>query len=255
MIPEHFHMYAYWGPREETARACAERLARLIEDLADHDARLFGRWNRQGGSQHGQPLCSVPPNIDRLTEVVVKGLHHGDVMRKPIPRLGFSLFLGNGGGKGPFAAGLQLNVGAFTPHQTQPNLAKITLAGRVPENADILTVEWLRPVLLIFARVWEPDWITVFPTQTHSWIKERDGVIRWPFGGWMVYLKPAWAVWVVPPAGCTVEPQPDGAALLIATEEPFTFDNPEHAAAFDALRLSLAPLWPDLDEPPSPRRR
>ena len=117
-----------------------------------------------------------------------------------------------------------------------------------PENAAILTVDWLRPVFRALAGALEPEWITINPFGTLGRIEARDGRVRWPYGGWMVYLKPDWAVRVTAPADCVVEPQPDGGALLIAVQDgPFAFDNPAHADAFEALRRSLAPLWPDLE--------
>ena len=249
MTRDSFRLFAYWGPRAESVGDCAERLARLINDLAAHDRRVFAGWifKLAARPEAASTVCRVPPDLAQLTTVVEEGMHRGDVDGLPMPQIGFSVH-GWNGQEGPFAAALEANMGAYTPLKAQPNRLGLTLAGPMPENAAILTADWLRPVFQALAVALEPEWITVYPFGTLGRIEARDGRVRWPYGGWMVYLKPDWAARVSAPAGCAVESLPDGGALLIAVQDgPFSFDNPAHTDAFEALRRSLAPLWPDLE--------
>jgi hypothetical protein len=65
---------AYWGVRQESAEACARRLAVMLEGLAAANP-AFGRWNRGAHSREAAtaPWCSMPPRIAELTRIFERG--------------------------------------------------------------------------------------------------------------------------------------------------------------------------------------
>jgi hypothetical protein len=104
-----------------------------------------------------------------------------------------------------------------------------------------MTITALKPALLSIVAAWEPD---------------RGNVVCWsywqrlfgdrhypPFrSGWMTYLAPQYASRITPPPEAIAERVAGGGLLLLATEERFSMDNPEHLAVADAIQVALAPI-------------
>jgi hypothetical protein len=59
---------------------------------------------------------------------------------------------------------------------------------------------------------------------------------------WMVYLSAPLAARIAPPKNVAFERMEGGGLLLIAAEETFDTENPQHMAASHAIRDALAPL-------------
>ena len=62
----------------------------------------------------------------------------------------------------------------------------------------------------------------------------------WPT--WMTWLAPELAKDFAPSKAFTVEQLADGGAFLIATQETFDIENPEHVVAAKAIEAALVPV-------------
>jgi hypothetical protein len=240
-IGQAFKLFAAWGPRADDARACAARLARMLEELAKaHPA--FARWNEQGRrpTQWNRPFCAMLPRIDELTAIFE---------RKPQPRVhgrdrGYSASAWNGLNN---SYGLWFMIlcgdGNNPSSMYFPNSVSMEMSARDAENADLTSAETMRAVLLAVVAGWDPAWAEVTDWRYKNALKNPEGRPGPPFrSGWMAYLSAPYAQRISPPPEAIVEPVPGGGLLLLSTREPFDAENPAHVAAADAIQLALEPI-------------
>jgi Immunity protein 52 len=247
MNKELYDLWAFWGPREEDAAQLAPRLAATLTGWAAAHP-VFTRWNRTGNTraQANTPFCAMPPRLDELTKIVKRGLTHKDEPREPWPELGYFVWAWNGI-DGPRSAGFHLDAGSYITTRNFPNSLELNLPPGLPETADIVNSVVLRKVLLSAVSAWEPAWgsIASYSYEERTFVpKPRYPLFR---SGWMTYLSAPYAARITPPAMAITERTPDGGLLLLATEEAFTSENPQHVAAADAIQAALEPLQPDED--------
>jgi hypothetical protein len=202
----------------------------MLEGLAKVDA-AFARWYRMGmtRAEANEPFCSMPPDVAEL-----RSLFEAEE--------DLTLSAWNGI-DGPRGRNFTCQAGSDRSFPFFSNGVEMPFHHLEPENADLLTVAVLKPVLLGVIAAWDPDWASVY-----SW----NYLERFPAGqnlppfrsGWMTYVSPRHALRVTPPPSAIVEHTPGGGLLMLATEEPFTVENPDHLAAADAIQAWLAPLQP-----------
>jgi Immunity protein 52 len=247
MNRELYDLWAFWGPREEDAAQCAVRLAATLTGWAAAHP-VFARWNRKGDTraQANKPFCAMPPRVDELTKIVKRGLTHKDEPREPWPELGYVVWAWNGI-DGPRSAAFHLDAGSYAPTPIFPNSLRLHLPSGLPATADIMNSAVLRKMLLSAVSAWEPAWGSI---ASYSY-EQRTFVPKPHFprfrSGWMTYLSAPYAARITPPAPAITERTTDGGLLLLATQEAFTIENPEHVAAADAIQAALEPLQPDED--------
>ncbi|HEY1361001.1 MAG TPA: Imm52 family immunity protein [Xanthobacteraceae bacterium] len=213
----------------------------MLEGLARaHPA--FVRWNKQARSRAAanKLAWAMPPDIDQLTQVLELGRQYKDIPREPWAEMGYSVSAWNGLDP-PNGVSLSIESGAYTRNRPFPNSAGLNFDPVSPDNADLMTITALKPALLSIVAAWEPD---------------RGNVVCWsywqrlfgdrhypPFrSGWMTYLAPQYASRITPPPEAIAERVAGGGLLLLATEERFSMDNPEHLAVADAIQVALAPI-------------
>ncbi len=88
MNAQAYKLSVRWRSRPENAKACAERLVRMLVGLAKaHPA--FARWNKQAYSRAAadRPAWAMPPDVAGLVNVFEKGRQYKDVPRVPWPEL------------------------------------------------------------------------------------------------------------------------------------------------------------------------
>ncbi|MGA2087427.1 MAG: Imm52 family immunity protein [Stellaceae bacterium] len=249
-----YTLYAFWKARPESTEACAERLARMFQDLAAiHPA--FARWCKKAMTlaPPDKPFCSMPPQIKELTAIFDKGRYFKDVPREPIPQLGYMVYAWNGI-RGPQGLSFSVHAGAYTERKRDPNMVDFGFQGIEPGNESLLNAKILKQVLLAVVSAWEADWGVIESWGYEGQLKNADGQLFRPWGGWITYLSPAYAQKISPPRTATVEQTPGGGLLMLATEEPFTATNPAHVAAVDAIQACLKPIQvsPPLRKIPRP---
>jgi hypothetical protein len=247
MNTANYELHVRWRARPERARACAVRLASTLEGLANaHSA--FARWNKLAKSRAAanKPAWSMPPEIDELADVFERGRQYRDIPRDPWPEMGYSVYAWNGLSP-PYGASLSVRAGLFADDRAFPNSVDLDVDPARLEDVALSSIAVLKPALLCFVAAWEPDNGNVVCWD--YWRRLFGGRRYPPFrSGWMTYLAPQYTSRVSPPPGAIVESVPGGGLLLLATEERFSMDNPEHLAVADAIQAALAPVQEMISE-------
>lgn len=245
-----FNLHAWWGPRPESAAACAEHFAGMLTALASlHPA--FARWNKGGETRAAanRPFWAMPPRLDELTRIFEK-----HPFTRGRPKDGYSFVAWNGQDS-CYGARLRMFVGGeFGAGRFRNNIG-IHLNRAEPRNADLINAAVMKRALLAVVAAWQPDWAGIEPSAywerwaplEHIPLENggtllKHGHLTLVWGCWMTYLCADFARRITPPPGISVEQVAGGGVLLVATEETFTPGNPAHDAAADAIQNALLPL-------------
>jgi hypothetical protein len=235
-----------WQARPEDAAACARRFARMQENLSRCDP-LVRRWYEIGATAEAarRPLPLAPSSLTRRFEEARLPQRGTDQDQ------GFDLVAWNGE-QGPCHTSLLIQAGSDRTGEDwlndMSNNVGIVFEPAEAANADLLTVDTLKPILLALIDAWEPATGNMRPLHLlDQWAGDPPAVEQFRFhGGWMTYLAAPWCHEIEPPPGAILEATPDGGLLMIATAEPFDLQNPDHVEAATAIHEALAPLWLDL---------
>jgi hypothetical protein len=248
MTTERFRIKAYWRPRQESTWDCAGRLVHMLVGLAKANP-AFGRWNKKAKTRAAanRPAWAMPPDLTELTAVFEKGRRFKDVPPDPWPEMGYVVSAWNGcdGSRG---TSFQIFCGVYADWIPFPNHLELPLKPPSLDNAGLVNSIVLKRTLLSVATAWEPDYAVVLGTGYWEHLF-GDGEYANFRSGWMTYLAPRYAARIAPPPAAIAEPVANGGLLLLATEERFSMDNPDHVAVADAIQAALAPLQ-DLVPPP-----
>lgn len=242
MNAEGYKLEARWGPRAETAEACAARLARMLTGLAAVHP-IFAHWNKKAYTRAGanKPFCAMPPRVEELTRLFEKGKNYKDEPREPMLDLGYRVYAWNGLDDDR-ATSFTVKAGAYTTSTAFPNRVSLGMPSPQIGNEDLQSAALLKQVLLTVIAAWAPVWGGVqLWSCMKRWI-DAAGQLQHPWAGWMTYLSAPLAPRVAPPPGAIHEPVPGGGLLVLATEESFAMDNPAHLAALDAIQAALKPI-------------
>jgi hypothetical protein len=225
---------AFWGPREETAKVCANRLAKMLARLAQIHP-VLGGWNKMADrrAEADAPFCAMPPQIDELTQILERSWEGG--------QSGFTVYAWNGV-DGLGGVGFSARVGNSGNWPIFPNSVEINLPRGMPENANPMSADLAQAAILAVAAAWEPDWAGVSsPKYLDKLI--AAGPHRPIFrSGWMTYLAAPYARRIIPPPSAITEPVAGDGILMLATDEIFDVGNPQHVAVADAIQACLEPL-------------
>lgn len=215
---------AFWGARQESVDACAERASAFLTRLSACD-RIFAHWFERARSPMQAFEGAQGPDHDVLTKLLLKGRNRTDVGRNVLEDLGFSLSLWNGV-KDDGDTRLGVSCGVYSPWNH--NSCVIELPERVPAAERVLTVETLTCVVRATVSSWEPDWAWVV-SNTHLGLLEL--VDLKPNVGWLLYLAAARGEIPKLPPPARVVPIEGHGNLIVVTEERFSAKHPEHVEA------------------------
>jgi hypothetical protein len=243
MNPSSYNLQAFWTAREESTRACATRMARMLSALAALHP-VFRCWYQQAWTLEEAfvPFCKMPPQVDELGDVFKEGRFFTDVSHELMPALGYSVGAWNGI-EGSDGVSLRVHAGAYSDRRPFPNDLHMTvhgLGGYEPGKPEFINAKFLKAVLLTIVDAWEPSWASISDHDYFRHLKLERGTPF--FSGWMTYLSASYARKITPSAAAVTEPVAGGGVLMLATNEPFSLDNPQHVAVADAIQASLEPL-------------
>ena len=227
---ETYHLGAYWGPRQEDAEACAKRITHMVRLLEPVDP-LFARWFKNAKSLKETLKHPLDSNLEALSKYIQRKLMTDD-RRMPMPELGFSLGLWNGGTGGD-DAWLRIACGGYA--ERLYNLCRLRAPDEGPIGERVLTIAFQVEVLRAIAAAWDPDWGEALSEAHRDLMKDKQSV---PVG-WVTYL--SYRRGRVPPLPAPVRIEPVGelGSLIILTPERFTATNPEHLALAERVRERL----------------
>ncbi len=151
----------------------------------------------------------------------------------PMPDVGFSVWLWNGGSGGD---DVWLNFLCGGYWEKANNRCVITPPHKGPATERVLTTAFQTAVLRALATAWDPDW-GVAMSHDHREIIEKkcpDVLV-----GWGTYLSRRLGRVPPLPAPVRIEPVGELGSLVILTPERFTASNPEHLALAERVRERL----------------
>lgn len=265
---------AYWGLRAETPESCAARFQRSLSALSKIHP-TFSEWLILR-----DPAAATIADSDEAVEYWSK-LSDAEIEAKIIPLASLSERevidwisdeVSRNDDKTPDPkAGYYFNTSTGPEKQTQPRTWTMSIhagdqislhssfANRVDlesqllcaANADLNTLQVFKPAMLALARTWEASWCGLRPT----WDVPEDSPPQPWFGfQWATYLGPALAKRVTPPQSARTERFADGGLLMVATEDRFDPNKPEHLAVAQGIMAALAPAG-IIPNPMMPRPR
>jgi hypothetical protein len=248
MSHERFKISVEWENRRESPKDCAERLRRMIAALSKVHP-LLAQWFTDAEKKGGLTVAPkpLPTSIDELATIFQEATTRKDAGAL-WPELGYHVTAWNGI-DGPCGVVLKALPGSYGDWRKLPNSSDLEFQPRQPSNTDLIGAEVLRSALLSMM-AWDPICGTV--STWDYWDKRFPPPQHWPIfrSGWMTYLSAPYARKVTPPPSAITELVAGGGILMLATNEPFTIDNPKHVAVADAIQACLEPLQSD----PRPQR-
>jgi len=230
-MSETYYLGAYWGPRQEDAQACAQRLAHMVRLLEPIDP-LFARWFKSAKTLKESLKRPLDTDLEGLRKYVQRAMMKDD-RRLPMPDLGFSVWLWNGGSGGDDAWFDSLCGGYWERANNRCVL-------RAPEEGAIggrvLATVFQTDVLRAMTTAWDPDWGVAISNKHRDIIEKKcpDVLV-----GWVTYLSRRLGHVPPLPAPVRIEPVGELGTLIILTPERFTASNPEHLELAERVRERL----------------
>ncbi|MBM7112512.1 Imm52 family immunity protein [Archangium primigenium] len=229
-MSEHYFVGAYWGPRQETARACAQRSELFLRLLAECDPS-FAQWYRVGKKAPpglpGHPIQSV----DDLERLMLSGRNRSSVGRKVLEDLGFLTGVFNARKED---TRLEFHCGAYYPEGHNYCLLEPPRDGPVHER--LLSAPVLARIVTSLVTAWDPNFVTASSLEM---LRLVEGPERETRVGWLTYVSRR--LGTVPPLPAPVRIEPVGTQgwLLTLSPERMTAASPEHVALTARVRELL----------------
>ncbi|HEX8822881.1 MAG TPA: Imm52 family immunity protein [Archangium sp.] len=229
---EWYYVGAYWGPRKETARECAQR-AELFFHLLTRCDPTFTQWYRGGrGAPRELPGHPVRPAVEEWEQLFLRGRNRTDVGKKVIEDLGFMEVVVNAKKD---ATSIHLHCGEYSPWGSG-NTCLIYPPEEGPAAERILSAPVLAEVLTSMATAWDPDFAMASSTEMVDLVQKRKREVR---VGWLTYLSRRLGKLPPLPAPVRVEPVGTLGWLLVLSPERMMAHNPEHVAFTARVRELL----------------
>ncbi|MET0402308.1 MAG: Imm52 family immunity protein [Cystobacter sp.] len=227
---EGYFVGAYWGPRQETARACAERAAHFLRLLAECDPS-FTQWYRGGRkAPPGMPGHPIQ-NVEALERLMLAGRSRGDSSHAVLEEHGFLTGVFNARKE---YTGLSFHCGVHYPEGHNYCLLELPASGPVRERLLITAV--LERILTGMVTAWEPDYAVVTSDGMMDLVKKQAGETR---VGWLTYVSRRLGMVPPLPAPVRIEPVDNQGWLLTLSPARMTVGNPEHVAFTARVRELL----------------
>jgi hypothetical protein len=240
---DRYRVLAHWGNRQESAAACAARLAMTLVSLANIDP-VYNQWFHKAWTKEeaNVPFCTIPPDLNALTAIVDKGKHYFDIPRSVWPQLGFSVGAWNGRDD-PFGTAFSIHCGAYESPFPLVNQVSLAITDKRLATLAPWTEGAIRKVLLTVVKAWDAKLAVVTSGKLFN-ILPRDKSDRSiaPSAGWLTYLASPWSTLVHPPEPISTERFPDGDMLATLFSEPFDADDPRHRELLMDMQRALAPV-------------
>jgi immunity protein 52 of polymorphic toxin system len=243
-IIRYYEINSYWGPRRETPQTCAARLSRMFEELSHIDP-VFGNW-LCFSQMKLVPRASL--SLDGLAALIQRGVDRAEVTDRPTPQYGYRFGALNSAKKNPRSISLSVHAGRELPGNFLINSASIRTAPLDDENASFINLRVFKLALLALASAWDVTWCSAYPWSLVRLKTKPEPPRPWFSLAWMTYISPRFAPMITPPRSAISDWLPNGALLMIATEERFETENPAHLAVARDIEAALAPVnalpWP-----------
>jgi len=233
-----------WGARQETPAQIGQRMVHIAETLSPLDP-LLRAWNVADAAveQDFVPLERAKPYLAPIVEARVSRNDFGE----PEPENGYTCTLSNDFDDPVRSVLVRARAGVGGPPGLLDNMAMVETPWRLsseyepgPADPRLMTLPVVTSIMQAVIDIFEA---TAVMACLSGQIKDP-----WPDRGpfnpaWMLYLSAPHAAQITPPSDLICEQMGDG-LLMIATEQPFDLNNPEHIAAGRAISAATRPLQP-----------
>lgn len=222
---------AYWGPRQETAEQCAERLATCLKYLA-LTSDTFASWYEKGKSRRDGLKQPVQPGD--ILMLVKKGRSKRDSDKSVIEDLGFRVGVWNGASE-ECSVSLSVTCGLFTQNANLRNSFVLDL----PETLrDLGKKGGALQALVAVVMAWEPDWAGIVSRASRS---SRSFKPDSPFVDWMIYLNRLDIAQLQLPPSASFVKVGDLGGIVITQDVPVDANNQDHVDNVRAVEAALPP--------------
>jgi hypothetical protein len=243
-----YSITAYWGPRQENPEACAERLLHMLAPLSLIDP-VFSDWFFLG-LRKGTHLAALGQGD--IAKLIAEGVYRGD-SGEPFPQGGYRFGAANGLKRVPRGVSVRVHAGNLYPANYFNNVVSVSTERLNEENATFINLRVFKSALLAVAAAWDATWCGAYPDDLLA-LRTKPDPPRPLFGlSWITFNSARFAPMITPPRSAIVENAPGGGLLMIATEERFSTQNPQHLAVARDIEAALAPVnalpWPPDGEP------
>lgn len=209
----------YWGSRTDKIDACASRVQRFLNELSSINRHLRG-WKTI------QKMASFNwREIGAVKEVLIEGADEDGIEDDKIPTLGFRIGLLS---KSPSEEPFNLSIQTGSTVTGVSNLCMLVCSTSSPAYAEFASRSTILRVCEIIVQYWDPDYGLVTSSELDESLFPNN-----PYEvGWITYRAPRNNAPVLP-GSFEHHEIPDRGTLILATEEPFCSDRPDH---IDALK-------------------
>jgi len=229
---EWHYLGAYWGPRRETARECAQRAVHFFSMLARCDPTL-AQWYRGGkGFPRELPGYPVRPEVEEWERLFLNGRNRTDVGKKVIEDLGFREHVWNAKRERTY---IELHCGVYSPFGSG-NTCLLSPPDEGPGREQLLRAPLMTEVLTSVVTAWDPDFAVATSNEMLELVEKRPKEVR---VGWLTYLSRRLGRLPPLPAPVRIEPVGEMGWLLVLSPEAMTASNPEHVALTARVRELL----------------
>ena len=240
MRSDFFHIQAEWGPREENAEACAQRVSRMLNELSDLH-RVFTQMVIDPNWRLNRPSGAL---LSRTTEIVpfLSPRRIYDWTRKRFVLDGYRLTA-----SGAMARGrdVSLHIFAGVPGDNcRPAINQVSISFNIVKNVDDgdhdgVGVAAVTPIMLALVAAWEPQTASAVSTRYGQLSRGTDdGPPPFVHGIWTAYFAQGAGGLSLASLGVTRR-LPDGGLLWCASDQPFDLDNPVQLDVAAAMHATL----------------
>jgi hypothetical protein len=239
-VTSRYSVLAYWGPRRESPEESAPKLLATFKALSEIDPALV-YWLVD--AHKGKPALASSLDVDAAARWIAKGQNRSEVRQLPIPEFGYLFYASNQTKSGPRYLAFDGKLGGYIKAPILTNYVCLAAEPLGPSNEDIINFRIFKSVLVAFVTIWNPTWCQAVPTDLLDITSRIDRVRHRPRlgGGWITYLAAPFAQKIAPPRSTKCEAL-KGGILMVAAEETFLADNPEHVAIAREIDAALAPF-------------
>jgi Immunity protein 52 len=232
-----YYLGVYWGARDETCQACAERIYRTLRDFTTVSPQL-SRWFRLGSSRNEALQREVHLDNESIRSLLAKGRNWSDKDVRSRNGLGFSLSLWNGAAIDDQAVSISFGCGMVAKNVV--NAVTLSLPTDQLEQSAMIHFKFLRSIILILVKHFSPDWGVV---NSHCLYRSMLGLREnMPQVGWITYLSNHFGSI---PSSIYYEQEPINRSgiLIISTRERFTTTNRQHMTSVTAVAGVISRLF------------
>jgi hypothetical protein len=242
-----YDIMSRWKPREESPKELGQRMLCCLDAISPlHPAfrdwkflDLFRDPMEMTEENISEFLCPLEKARPRMTDIVADWGVYTDDDREPEPRAGYRISVSNSNESNSRLVRLSAHGGGLVSWTGHRRDASFETDWHHEADPSIVAYPLFKSILLTIVSCWDVDYANA--SCRDLWGSPM-GVRSFCNPSWMVYLSAQLTQRIVVPSDVIVERTPDGGILMIAAEETFNVNNPDHMSGARSIFAALEPL-------------